>query len=150
MHLLVAVDGSEESTAALDHAIDLATATGGSLVAVHAVVTDVHAERQGTPVPREEERSDEQLVEESMEEAEQRGEHVLADASERAADHGLTVETELLYGDPKTAIPEFAEETGADAIVVGHRSMPQEYEKVLGSVAKSLIEHAAVPVTVVT
>lgn len=150
MRLLVAVDGSEESTAALEHAIDLADATGGSLVAVHAVVTDIHAERQGTPVPREEERSDERLVEESVEQAEQRGESVLADASELAAAHGIELRTELLYGDPKSVITEFAEEEGVDAIVVGHRSMPQEYEKVLGSVAKSLIERSAVPVTVVT
>ncbi len=150
MHLLVAIDGSDESTAALKHAIDLADAIGGSLVAVHAVVTDVHAERQGTPVPHEEERSDERLVEESVEQAERRGESILADAVERAADHGTELRTELLYGDPKTVIAEFAEEEGIDAIVVGHRSMPEEYERVLGSVAKSLIERSPVPVTVVT
>jgi nucleotide-binding universal stress UspA family protein len=59
------------------------------------------------------------------------------------------VETELLAGRPADAIAERAGETDADAIFVGHRGLSEERERVVGSVAKAIVDKATVPVTVI-
>ncbi len=64
-------------------------------------------------------------------------------------DGGVDVETQLLTGRPADAITEFATEIDADAIYVGHRGLSEEREQVVGSVAKSVVDKATVPVTVI-
>jgi nucleotide-binding universal stress UspA family protein len=66
-----------------------------------------------------------------------------------AVDEDLRVETELLAGRPARAIAQHASERGIDAIFVGHRGLSEERERVVGSVAKSVVDRADVPVTVV-
>lgn len=150
MKFAVAVDGSPESDRALDHALDLASAMSAppSVVAVYAVDPDVY-ESGGTGPITDLSDAERGLIVEGIESAEERGEDVLADAAAAATERGLTVETDLLYGDPGVRLPEYLETEGFDALFVGHRSRSERAERALGSVAKSLVERAPVPVTVV-
>lgn len=57
--------------------------------------------------------------------------------------------TELLTGRPADAISGYADEAGVDGIFVGHRGLSDEQEQVVGSVAKSVVDKASVPVTII-
>ncbi|WP_343161451.1 universal stress protein [Natrialba sp. INN-245] len=93
--------------------------------------------------------ADQRLTLESIDDVERRGLDLLEDTADVAAEHGRDVETELLYGDPVTEIADYADEKGFDAIFVSHRGRSERIDAMIGSVAKSLVERATVPVTVV-
>ena len=146
MEYLVAVDGSEPSTHALEHAIEFASRADAALCVVYAVEPRVLVDGEEAPTNAA---VGQRIYTEDLEVAEDRGEDVLADARETVAVAGLSVETELLYGDPVDSVAEYAESEGVDGIVVGHRGLSGQVERMVGSVAKGLVEHATVPVTVV-
>lgn len=62
---------------------------------------------------------------------------------------GIDIGTKLLSGYPPEAITDRAEETGASRIYVGHRGLSEERETVVGSVAKTVVDKASVPVSIV-
>lgn len=148
MKYLVAVDGSEESDAALAHALDVADAMDATVTVAHAVDPAVSDEGGGDPIASLAD-ADRQLIVESVEDAERRGRDLLDDAVEFAERRGHEVEAQLLYGDPVESVPDYADEEGFDAIFVGHRGRSERAARLVGSVAKGLVERAAVPVTVV-
>ena len=148
MKILVAVDGSDESNAALAHAIDIADATDGSVTAAYAVDPSVYDLGGAEPVSGLPD-ADRRLIIESVADTESRGLDLLEDVAASAADRGRTVETELLYGDPVRAITSFAENEGFDAIYVGHRGRSERTERLVGSVAKGIVERTDLTVTVV-
>jgi nucleotide-binding universal stress UspA family protein len=148
MNLVVAVDGSDSSDAALDHAVEMTQRLDATLTVVYAVNPDVRVEG-GSDVGDPVRTADDAIVQESVEDAEARGERILDAAAKRAETAGVDVTTELLYGDPVEAIPEYAEGEDVDALYVGHRGLSERAEAVLGSVAKALVERSPVPVTVV-
>jgi nucleotide-binding universal stress UspA family protein len=148
MNILVAVDGSDESTAALERALDVVDAMDGSVTVAYAVDPSVYDLGGSEPVSGLSD-ADRRLIMESVEDTERRGMDVLDDAVAVAADRGRTVETALLYGDPVRAITEFAESEGFDAIYVGHRSRSERTERLVGSVAKGIVERTPITVTVV-
>jgi nucleotide-binding universal stress UspA family protein len=143
MRLLVAVDGSEQSDNALAHAVQLAAETDGSVTVVHAVDPAVQEVAEAPPD------GGDRLVVEDEADAEARAERVLSAAVEAVGDR-VPVTAELLHGDPREVVPDLAASEGYDGIVVGHRGLSERRERVLGSVAKSLVERSPVPVTVVS
>lgn len=148
MHFVVCVDGSEQSDLALDHAVHLADATDGELTVVHAVDPQVYEQRGAGPI-RDRPDADQHFVVEAVEDAEARGEEILAEAVASVGD--VPAEDVLLYGNPVEAVVDYvAKHVGeVDGVVVGHREVSERLERVLGSVAKGLIERSPVPVTVV-
>lgn len=139
MRYIVATDGSEESTEAVTYAAE------------HAAVFDATLEIV-TAITPETEILDGELVLQKRKEVAEEGERTLEDArtdATEAVSDPLTVETALLTGRPAQAIADRAVETDADAIFVGHRALSAKQEEVVGSVAKSLVSKAEVPVTVV-
>ncbi|SIR76107.1 universal stress protein [Natronorubrum thiooxidans] len=148
MKCLVAVDGSEASKNALAYAIDIADAMDGSITVVHSVDPTAHDEGGSEPTLSLWD-EDQRLILESIEDAEQRGLDLLDDASAFADDLSHDVAVELCYGNPVAEITDYAEDEGFDAIFVGHRGRSERAGLMLGSVAKSLVERATVPVTVV-
>lgn len=139
MRYLVAVDDSEESDDAVAYAATHAAGFDATLEIVHVVV------------PETEVLGDE-IVLQGRKEATERGQQMLDDAlthAQETVDADLDVDTQLVTGRPADAIVERAGEADADAIFVGHRGLATEQEKVVGSVAKSIVSKAAVPVTVV-
>jgi len=82
------------------------------------------------------------------------GEDILSNArrladDEAVGDESIDIETQLLTGRPADAITGYAREQPVDAIYVGHRGLSEEREQVVGSVAKSVVDKANVPVTVI-
>lgn len=148
MRILVALDGSRESDLALARAMEIVDATNGSLTAVHAIDPAVHDEGGSEPITEPGD-ADDRLLLESVEDAEERGLAILEDSEARAAELGLAIETELVYGEPVRAITDYVEGSAFDGIVVGHQGRSARAESMLGSVAKGIVERAPVPVTVV-
>lgn len=141
MRYIVATDGSTESDAAARYAATQATALDAAIEVVHVI----------TPAA---ELVDGEVVLPGEDAALEQGEQVLADAAalvrEVAAEHdaALEVETELLTGRPANAITGHARAVEADAIYVGHRGISEEHAGAVGSVAKSVVDRASVPVTI--
>jgi nucleotide-binding universal stress UspA family protein len=142
MRYLVATDGSEEADAAVRYAAAQAVAFDATLEVVHVL----------TP---ETELIDGEIVLPGGNRAIELGEGTLQQARQLAADVAaqrddeLDVETQLLTGSPANAIVERSRDADADAIYVGHRGLSEEREQVVGSVAKSVVDKATVPVTVI-
>jgi nucleotide-binding universal stress UspA family protein len=149
MRVLVAVDGSEEADRALDYALRIVDAADGALTAVHVVAPEVQVEG-GTEEMTGLSDAERRLFLESVEDTEERGARVLQEAATRAERRGQDVETVLLYGDPVVQVTDYAAgEEVVDGIVVGHRGRSERADDMLGSVARGVVERAAVPVTVV-
>jgi nucleotide-binding universal stress UspA family protein len=139
MRYIVATDGSEESSEAVEYAAE------------HAAVFDATLEIV-TAITPETEILDGELVLQKTTEVTEEGERTLEEAKTRARDavsEEIVVETALLTGRPAEAIADRATDVGADAIFVGHRALSPKQEEVVGSVAKSIVSNADVPVTVV-
>jgi nucleotide-binding universal stress UspA family protein len=139
MRYMVAVDGSTESDRAVEHAATRAAAFDATLEIAHVLEPQTELVEGEVVLP-------------GGERATELGEQTLAQARRLAVDtveDDLRVETELLAGRPARAIARRASERGVDAIFVGHRGLSEERERVVGSVAKSVVDRAEVPVTVV-
>jgi len=138
MRYLAATDGSPLGDEAVRYAARHATAFDATLVLVHVLTPDSELVNGTIVMPGEE-----AAIEE--------GERVLENARAVAleADDTLTIETELLTGRPADAITDFATRTDADAIYLGHRGLSAEREQVVGSVAKSVVDKATIPVTII-
>ena len=142
MRYLVATDGSEEADNAVRYASTQAVAFDATLEIVHILQ------------PRTE-LIDGEIVLSGGNRAAELGEQTLEQARRLAAEivdergDGGTIETQLLAGRPAETITEYARESGVDAIYVGHRGLSEEREEVVGSVAKSIVDKATVPVTVI-
>jgi nucleotide-binding universal stress UspA family protein len=142
MRYLVATDGSEESDTAVRYAATQAVAFDATVDILHVLQPEA-------------ELVDGEIVLPGGERATELGERTLEQARRLAAEvveergDGVPIETRLLAGRPAETITEYAHETGADAIYVGHRGRSDEQDHVVGSVAKSIVDKATVPVTVI-
>lgn len=148
MNLAVAVDGSDPAEAALDHALDVAEGLDASLTALYVVNPNVYQERGADPITDRSDAED-RLVVEDVDDDERRGTDVLEAATARGADRDVEVRTELRHGDPVETLATYAEEADLDGLFVGHRGLSADQERVLGSVAKGVVDRSSVPVTVV-
>jgi nucleotide-binding universal stress UspA family protein len=140
MSYLVATDGSAESDEAVRYAARQAVAFYETLEIVHVLTPDSELVDGTIVLPGEEAAVD-------------AGQSVLenaqAIAEEAAGGDPIDVETGLLTGRPADAIADYAAESDVNAIYVGHRGLSEEREQVVGSVAKSVVDKADVPVTVI-
>ncbi|MFC6764298.1 universal stress protein, partial [Natrinema soli] len=71
------------------------------------------------------------------------------DADARAADHGRSIDTTVVVGQPADAIVDHATENEIDLIVVGSHGRTGFSRVLLGSVAERIARQAPVPVTIV-
>ncbi|MES3517091.1 MAG: universal stress protein [Natronomonas sp.] len=138
MRYLVATDGSTEGDAAVRYAAKQAAIAEATLEIVHVLVAE--PELVGG-----------EMVFDGTDDTMDRGRQILERSASLATGVAgeLQIETELLTGRPAASIAERSEQSDADAIYVGHRGLSEEREQVVGSVAKSVVDKATVPVTVV-
>ena len=127
--VVVGVDGSEPSRAALEHA-----AESHPEATVH--VPETTTEDLGTSGGAEGE-------------SERRGRLILDEAAEVASDHGVEVVTEMLYRSAPNSIVSCADEVNADLVVFGSRGRSGVRRILLGSTAEEVVRRAPCPVTVV-
>jgi len=134
--ILVAIDGSECSGRALTKAIDLA-------VLVHAHLTALAVEG---PLPAYAATIGE--VDEILREKDAFFTALAGRAREQARNAGLDLEVELRPGHAAELISQVAEDGGYDLVVLGHRGHFVR-DRLLGSTADRVAEHAPCPVMIV-
>lgn len=134
--VLVAVDGSQFSEAALAAAEGLAARAGSEVEVVHVHEHDFIPSKAGMSPDLE--RTDEAQA-------------VVDKAVERLKGKGINVTGRLLQAstrDVPRAIIEAADENGADLIIVGRRGLSSLTGMLVGSVSNKLIHVAKVPIMV--
>jgi nucleotide-binding universal stress UspA family protein len=134
--VVVAVDGSEFSEAALTAAEGLAVKAGSAIQVVHVHEHDFIPSKAGMAPDLE--RVDEARA-------------VVDSAVERLKAKGVTVTGRLLEAhtrDVARAIIDAAEENGATLIIVGRRGLSSLTGMLIGSVSNKLIHVAKVPIMV--
>jgi nucleotide-binding universal stress UspA family protein len=131
--IVVGVDGSAVSAAAIRFAFQQAARRGVGITAVHAATpTRPHPSLR---VPADiVDQIDRQLFAEAME-------------NERVLDSGIDVRTKLVHGHPAQALIDAS--AGAELVVVGSHGRGGFAGMLLGSVSQAVLQHAACPVAVV-
>lgn len=123
--ILLATDGSSFSEAAAGAAGHLARQSGLPVTVVSVVTSSHDAARR------------------------QEAEQVVSAKVERLKNMGVAAEGKVVEGSPDEVIVKFAEDIGADLIVVGSHGRTGLARVLLGSVTKRVIGQAACPVLVV-
>ncbi|NHX35265.1 MULTISPECIES: universal stress protein [Halolamina] len=139
--VLVAVDGSPQAAAALEHA--LAQFPDADIVALTAI-DPVAAGYASAPGP-----DGGSYPGEWVEQANERADWILDEAVETAADEGREIETVRVNDRPARAIVEYAGEEAVDHIVIGSHGRTGVTRVLLGSVAEKVVRRSPCPVTVV-
>lgn len=130
--ILVATDGSERARRAAEYAVDLAARYDAT---VHAIfVVDTH-------LADEPALSTAELSTDLIEDA---GHGFLVEVGGLAEERGVRFERRSAHGVPKYEILDYADEVGADVIVMGTVGHTPGHR--VGSVADHVFEHADQPV----
>lgn len=141
MKILLAIDGSAPSQDALEEVARRPWPSPSTLLILSVI-------QPYTPPATEI-----VLASATLEEIRQRqvqdAEQLSRQARERIAASGLSVETAVREGDPRTAIVDAADEWQADLIVVGSHGRTGLTRLVMGSVAQAVVAHAHCSVEVV-
>lgn len=137
-NIVVGIDGSETAAIALQHALALAKAGGGTLHVVNAyqnVSLGMAAMASGTGGAS----VDLDLLNNGMQ---QHGDTVCAAAADAATAEGVTVKTHVVCSDPADALVDVATAVAADLLVVGNRGMSGMKRFMLGSVPNRISHHS--------
>jgi len=138
-HIVVGLDRSEPSLAALDLAADLAEVLGGSLSVVEVV-------EYVPPFPLGPETATTSAGEER---ALDRTATLAEDAVQAIRKQGVSVQVVVRSGTPASTLVEVADDVDADLIVLGSRGRGGPAELMLGSVARTVADRARRPTLVV-
>lgn len=135
--LLVPTDGAAAIEPAVDHALNLAEVSGGTLHALHVVDT-----RDYSSLPEAELLS-------LQSEFEHHGERALAAVADRAEARGVPVETAIDRGVPHETIVEYADRHEMDVVVMGTHCRRGLQRVLVGSVTEKVLRTSPVPVLAV-
>lgn len=140
--ILVAYDGSRGAEAALEKAIELARLCGAELQVLTVFRHYSMLEASFSMVrPDEPEQIDDAMRDYARDVADH--------AKARAAERGISIRAFVKNGQPARSIVAFAEEHGADLIVVGSRGLGSLESYLVGSVSHKVTGLATCPVLVV-
>lgn len=140
--VLLAVDGSRESRAAEEAAVEISEATGSELHIIFVLKTDldlppahVFASERNRAILQQARRDARDFVDHRAEEIEAKGVRVK--------------DAHLAFGKPDEEIVRFSEELEAGLVVTGSRGLGGVRRALMGSVSDSVVHHAHCPVLVV-
>lgn len=142
MKVLLAVDGSSYSAEAAE-IVSKRQWPLGTIVRVLSAVEDI------VPPAAELWYDAAGSLEEARRRIAKQGEQLTNQVAEKVRASGLTVETAVRHGDPRSVILDEAKEWDADLIVVGSHGYTGIKRLLLGSVAQSVVSHAPCSVEVV-
>ncbi|MDM1780303.1 universal stress protein [Acinetobacter sp. 10FS3-1] len=140
-HILVPIDGSEISYAAVDKAVELAKAFNSKVTVVQVLALDPYIAAEYITAAQ---------TNDLIERARTSILKTLEEAKARFCNAGLDVETQLLEGQViYSEIAKAAQSLNADLIVIGSHGRTGFKKLFLGSVAQSVLGQADIPVMVV-
>lgn len=134
--VLVPMDGSEMSVRALEYALDVHDDAEITVLYVAGEPSPMMGKALRLALETDVQRAAEELAEE-----------VFEAARERAAAHGVEIETEVALGNPARQIVDRAKD--ADAVVLGSHGGTLRSTLFMGNVARTVSSRAPVPVTIV-
>jgi nucleotide-binding universal stress UspA family protein len=140
--IVVGVDGSEHSEAAIDWAVRMAKGMGSEVVAVFAIAPPVYFDG-GYMAPIPPPQFDPEWRAEMKKEFE-------GPWCKRLRAAGIRYRTIMEDGRPASVIAEIADRVDADVIVVGRRGRGGVAELVLGSVSHELVLHSKRPILLIS
>ncbi len=140
-HILVAIDGSENSMRAVKVSSDIAKSNNAELIILHVVTIPSSVYSENAPVP----------LDRIEEEARSEGEKFVKAAAALAEEKGLKVRTAITerMDSPVRGITDYSNENRIDLIVVGTRGLGGFKRLLLGSVASGVVQYAHCSVLVV-
>lgn len=140
-HVLVPVDDSEQSDAALEFACE---EYPDARITVLNVIEPADLREAATLETGASVTGDEfQFRQEEF------AEQILEDSLETVDDYDGTIETAQMTGSAPDAIVEFAEENDVDHVAIGSHGRTGASRVLLGSIAETVARRAPVPVTIV-
>ena len=132
-NILVAIDGSESSTKALETAAELAGKFGGKLHLLHVV------REMQVPLNPGLMDASENMERQRHDILNSAGEQLINQAKRSVESKGIdAVETDVGSGDPATAIVDYAARNKNDLIVIGSRGLGQVGGMLMGSVSRKV------------
>lgn len=147
--ILVAVDGSDGSAAAVRYARALAEPLQIPIRLLFAFPQDA-LDLLGVPAETMEDRDMEAYSPARFAQLrEKRAGQVFARARDALGDTRIPFEEVVLMGDPAEAILDYAQGTEQPLIVMGSRGLSRFSEMLVGSVSHRVLHHAKCPVTIV-
>lgn len=135
MRILVPLDESEQSTKALEYALE--TFPDAEFTVLH-----VGPGVESRPVTPDQ-------IEQWQEHQREQAEAIFDDARAVAAEYDVDLQSEMAGGKVSQRIVEYADEHAVDAIVMGSHGRDGAARILLGSVAETVVRRAPVPVTIV-
>ena len=139
--IVVGYDGSESANTALDFAVGLVKAQGGSIVVAHVLEWSPYSLLTPTELEERHKRRGEELARAET--------AVLAPVVDKLKSSDVDVSTVLKYGHIADTLSEIAESEGANQVVIGRTGHSGLSSRLFGSVAGSLAQESKVPVTIV-
>ncbi|WP_408958229.1 universal stress protein [Natrinema sp. 74] len=133
--ILVPTDGSDPATAALEHALDVAADVGAT---VHLLTV---ADTNEPSLTR--------LGGDVVDVLERESNEIVSDAAELAEQRNVSVVTDVVQGDPRSALVEYTTTDEFDLVVMGAHGRRGLGEYVLGSVTDHVVNRSDVPVLTV-
>jgi nucleotide-binding universal stress UspA family protein len=140
-HVLIPTDGTAGVDRAVDHAIDAADRYDATLHVLYVVDSDVVNAYSGDEFVDGAEGAEETL--------EETGREAVEAVAARARDAGVEAVTALRYGVPHEEILRYADEEAVDLTVMGSKTRPGDYRRMLGSVTERVSRQASGPVSIV-
>jgi len=139
-HILVPVDGSPQSEAALEYVLDSYA---------DAEVTILHVVDPASPFGYGDDESfDFESYQAEGKRRHERAKELLEEYGELASERGVAFDTRLETGKPAVEILEAADDEDVDLIVMGSRGRSGVGRVLFGSVAETVTRRATVPVTI--
>jgi len=132
--VVIATDGSESATRAVDVALDVADRFDA---AVHALYVVDEGDVAASP---------DELRQELVDALEATADEALGDVRQRA---DSAVSTAVREGRPATEITQFADDVDADVVALGTRGRHGDHGYLLGSVAEAVVRRCTRPVLTV-
>ena len=134
--LLLATDGSDTAQLATERALDAAERYGAVLHALYVI-----EKSRGDP--------DHEGLDEHVGEQHHEGTAIVDDLEQQAKSQGLDVTTAIEQGVPRTTIEEYAASHDVDLVVIGSVGASGVTDKLLGTVAKYVVNEVPADVLVV-
>ena len=154
--ILVPLDGSKLAECALPHAEELAKGCGGEEVMLISVTEQVrgrtrapeaHELYRSTDRPEFQGAGSEIIV--TFGKKQNQAQRYLARIAKKLQAKGLKVHTEVLFWPPAEAIASYAEQSGADIIVMSSHGRSGASRWAYGSVADKVLRSSCIPVLMV-